>query len=55
MSYMTTTTHTIVVELSREVVVSFMRWLFREAATSFSLLHIIKNHMWYLWDDLWDC
>jgi hypothetical protein len=27
-----------VVELSHEVVVSFMRWLFREATTSFSLL-----------------
>jgi hypothetical protein len=26
------------VELSHEVVVSFMRWLFREATTSFSLL-----------------
>jgi hypothetical protein len=28
MSCMTTTTHTMVVELSHEVVVSFMRWLF---------------------------
>jgi hypothetical protein len=27
-----------VVELSHEVVVSFMMWLFREATTSFSLL-----------------
>jgi hypothetical protein len=43
---MATTTHTMVVELSHEVVVSFMRWLFREATTSFSLLtllHIIKK------------
>jgi hypothetical protein len=38
MSCMTTTTHTMVVELSNEVVVSFMRWLFREATTFFSLL-----------------
>jgi hypothetical protein len=35
---MATTTHTMVVELSHEVVVSFIRWLFREATTSFSLL-----------------
>jgi hypothetical protein len=39
-------------ELSHEVVVSFMRWLFHEAMTSFSLLalsllHIIKNPMWH--------
>jgi hypothetical protein len=50
MSCMAITTHTMVVELSHEVVVSFMGWLFREATTSFSLsllslLHIIKNHM----------
>jgi hypothetical protein len=38
MSCMATTTHIMVVELSHEVVVSFMRWLFREATTSFSLL-----------------
>jgi hypothetical protein len=37
MSCMATTTHTMVVELSHEVVVSFMRWLFRETTTSFSL------------------
>jgi hypothetical protein len=48
MSCMATITHTMVVELSREVVVSFTRWLFREATTSFSLfllslLYIIKN------------
>jgi hypothetical protein len=24
-----------------------MRWLFLEATTSFSLLHIIKNPMWH--------
>jgi hypothetical protein len=51
MSWMATTTHTMVVELSHEVVVSFMRWLFHEATTSFALLalspHIIKNHMWH--------
>jgi hypothetical protein len=41
---MTTTTHTMVVELSHEVVVSFMRWLFREATTSFSLLAISPPH-----------
>jgi hypothetical protein len=38
MSCMTTTTYTMVVELSHEVVVSFMRWLFREATTSLCLL-----------------
>jgi hypothetical protein len=37
MSCMAITTHTMVVELSHEVVVSFMMWLFREATTSFSL------------------
>jgi hypothetical protein len=35
---MATTTHTMVVELSHEVVVEFVRWLFREATTFFSLL-----------------
>jgi hypothetical protein len=33
-----------VVELSYEVVVSFMRWLFREATTSFSLLALSPPH-----------
>jgi hypothetical protein len=47
MNCIATTTHTMIVELSHEVVVWFMRWLFREATTSFSLLHIIKNHMWH--------
>jgi hypothetical protein len=47
MSCMATTTHTMVMVLSHEVVVSLMRWLFREATTSFSLLHIIKNPMWH--------
>jgi hypothetical protein len=51
MSCMATTTHTMVVKLSHKVVVSLMRWLFREATTSFSLsslsLHIIKNLMWH--------
>jgi hypothetical protein len=52
MSCMATTIHTMVVKLSHEVVVSLMRWLFREATTSFSLLtlsllHIIKNPIWY--------
>jgi hypothetical protein len=41
-----------VVKLSHETVVSLMRWLFREATTSFSLLtlsllHVIKNLMWH--------
>jgi hypothetical protein len=44
MSCMATTTHTMVVELSHEVVVSFMRWLFREATTSFSLLALSPPH-----------
>jgi hypothetical protein len=44
MSCMATTTHTMVVELSHEVVVSFMRWLFREATTSFSLLPLSPPH-----------
>jgi hypothetical protein len=51
MSCMTTTTHTMVVELSHEVVVSFMRWLFREATTSFPLLSLSstssKKHIWH--------
>jgi hypothetical protein len=44
MSCMETTTHTMVVELSHEVVVSFMKWLFREATTSFSLLALSPPH-----------
>jgi hypothetical protein len=44
MSWMATTTHTMVVELSHEVVVSFMRWLFHEATTSFSLLALSPPH-----------
>jgi hypothetical protein len=39
-----TTTHTMVVKLSRNVVVSLMRWLFREATTSFSLLALSLPH-----------
>jgi hypothetical protein len=35
-----------VVKLHHEVVVSLVRWLFREATTSFSLFHIIKKFMW---------
>jgi hypothetical protein len=35
---MSTTTHTMIVKLSHETFVSLMRWLFREATTSFSLL-----------------
>jgi hypothetical protein len=38
------TTHTMVVELSHEVVVSFTRWLFHEATTSFSLLALSHPH-----------
>jgi hypothetical protein len=44
MSCMARTTHTMVVELSHEVVVSFMRWLFREATTCFSLLALSPPH-----------
>jgi hypothetical protein len=41
---MAATTHTIVVKLSHEVVVSLMRWLFREITTSFSLLALSPPH-----------
>jgi hypothetical protein len=41
---MAVTTHTMVVELSHEVVVSLMRWLFREATTSFSLFALSPPH-----------
>jgi hypothetical protein len=44
MSCMATTTHTMVVELYHEVVVWLMRWLFREATTSFSLLALSPPH-----------
>jgi hypothetical protein len=44
MSCMVITTHTIVVELSGEVVVSFMKWLFGEATTPFSLLALSPSH-----------
>jgi hypothetical protein len=44
MSCMATTTHTMVVKLSHKVVVSLMRWLFREATTSFSLLALSPHH-----------
>jgi hypothetical protein len=44
MSCMAATTHTMVVELSHEVVVSFMRWLFRKATNSFSLLALSSPH-----------
>jgi hypothetical protein len=48
MCCMAITTHTMVVELSHEIVISFMRWLFRELFLSpCSLLHIIKNPMWH--------
>jgi hypothetical protein len=36
MSCMATTTHTMVVKLTHKVIVLLMRWLFREATTSFS-------------------
>jgi hypothetical protein len=39
-----TTTHTMVVQLSHEIVVSLMRWLFRKATTSFSLLTLFPPH-----------
>jgi hypothetical protein len=41
---MVTTTHTMVVELSHEVVVSLMRWLFGETTASFSLLALSPPH-----------
>jgi hypothetical protein len=41
---MATTTHTIVVKLSHEVVVSLMRRLFRDITTSFSLLALSPPH-----------
>jgi hypothetical protein len=44
MSCMATTTHTMGVELSHKVVVSFMRWLFCEATTYFSLLALSPPH-----------
>jgi hypothetical protein len=44
MSCMAIITRTMVVELSHEVVVSFTRWLFREAMTSFSLLDLSPPH-----------
>jgi hypothetical protein len=44
MSCRAITTHTMVVELSHEVVVSFMMWLFREATTFFSLLALSPPH-----------
>jgi hypothetical protein len=44
MSCMATITHTMVVKLSHEVVVSLMRWLFREATISFSLLALSPPH-----------
>jgi hypothetical protein len=59
MSCMAITTHTMVVELSHEVVVSFMRWLFREATTSLCLLSLpstsSKISRGTAWDDFWDC
>jgi hypothetical protein len=59
MSCMATTTRTMVVELSHEVVVSFMRWLFREATISFSPWSFSSTSPKILcsnaWDDLWDC
>jgi hypothetical protein len=47
MSYMAATTHTMEVKLSHKVVVSLMRWLFREVTASSSLLYIIKNITWH--------
>jgi hypothetical protein len=65
MSCMATTTHTMVVELSHEVVVSLMMWLFREATTYFSLLALSPPHhqksyvalheMTYETDDVYQC
>jgi hypothetical protein len=44
MNCMATTTHTMVMKLSHKVAVSLMRWLFREATTSFSLLTLSPPH-----------
>jgi hypothetical protein len=44
MSCTAITTHTMVVQLSHEVVISLIRWLFREATTSFSLLALFPPH-----------
>jgi hypothetical protein len=44
MRCMAITTHTIVVKLSHEVVVSLMRRLFRETTTLFSLLALSAPH-----------
>jgi hypothetical protein len=44
MSCMAITTHTMVVKLSHKVVVLLMKWLFREATTSFSLLALSPPH-----------
>jgi urocanate hydratase len=58
MSCMATTTHTMVVELSHEVVVSFMRWLFCEATNPFSIVALSSTSSKILcgtaWDELWD-
>jgi hypothetical protein len=45
MSCMTTITHTMIVKLSLEVVVSLMRWLVCEAMTSLSPPHHQKSYM----------
>jgi hypothetical protein len=48
MSCMATTIHTMVLELSYDVVVSLMRWLFRKATTSFSLLALSHHQKTYV-------
>jgi hypothetical protein len=65
MSCKATTTHTMVVKLSHEVVVSLMRWLFREATTYFSLLalsppnhqksYVALHEMTYGTADIYQC
>jgi hypothetical protein len=54
MSFMATT-HTMVVKLSHEVVVSLMRWLFHNVMTFFSLLALSPpHHQKILCDIAWD-
>jgi hypothetical protein len=54
MSCMATTTHTMVVELFHEVVVSFMRLLFHEATTSFSPCSLSSTSSKILCGAAWD-
>jgi hypothetical protein len=65
MSFMTITTHVVVVKLSHEVIVSLMRWLFHEAMTSLPFLalspphhkksYVILNGTTYVTADMYQC